>query len=72
MHLSKEEIRQEAIKYLRRTEDGDGNALEMASFENWVEFISNKVENFVFKILKLNIKFLKISKNKKGGRKIKK
>ena len=40
---SKEEIRQEAVKYLRRTEDFDGNEIKMASFESWIEFISNKV-----------------------------
>ena len=43
-YLSKEEIRQEAVKYLRRFEDFDGNEIKMASFENWVEFISNKIE----------------------------
>jgi proteasome component ECM29 len=41
---SKEEIRQDAVKYLRRTQDPDGNDLKMASFEKWVEFISNKIE----------------------------
>lgn len=40
----KEEIRQEAARYLRRTEDPDGNSLKMATFVNWVEFISNKME----------------------------
>ena len=40
---SKEEIRQEASKYLRRTQDYDGNHLKMASFDNWVEFLSKKV-----------------------------
>jgi hypothetical protein len=32
------------VKYLRRFEDFDGNEIKMASFENWVEFISNKIE----------------------------
>ena len=32
------------MKYLRRFEDFDGNEIKMASFENWVEFISNKIE----------------------------
>ena len=41
---SKEEIRQEAVKYLRRTQDPDGNDLKMASFEKWVEFITNKIQ----------------------------
>lgn len=40
---SKEEIRQEASKYLRRVTDFDGNDLKMASFEEWVDFISRKV-----------------------------
>jgi hypothetical protein len=43
-YSSKEEIRQEAVKYLRRFEDFDGNEIQMASFENWVEFISTKIE----------------------------
>lgn len=41
---AKEEIRQEASKYLRRTQDFDGKDLKMASFEDWVEFISKKIE----------------------------
>lgn len=40
---SKEEIRQESSKYLRRVTDFDGNELKMASFEEWVDFISRKV-----------------------------
>ena len=42
---AREEIRQEAVKYLRRFEDGDGNELSMASFERWVEFISSKMQD---------------------------
>jgi len=40
----KEEIRQEAGKYLRRTHDADGNAYKMATFEHWVDFIAGKSE----------------------------
>ncbi|CAF0720691.1 unnamed protein product [Brachionus calyciflorus] len=39
---SKEEIRQEAVKYLHRTQDNEGNDVKMASFEKWVDFISKK------------------------------
>ncbi len=42
---SKEEIRQEAGKYLRRTADADGKSLKMASFVDWVEFIAKKSEH---------------------------
>lgn len=41
---SKEEIRQEAVKYLHRTEDNEGNEIKMASFEQWVDFITKKSE----------------------------
>lgn len=40
----KEEIRQEAGKYLRRTQDADGNNLKMGTFDQWVEFIAQKSE----------------------------
>jgi proteasome component ECM29 len=40
----KEEIRQEAAKYLRRTQDPDGNKLKFASFDKWVDFIAKKCE----------------------------
>lgn len=40
----KEEIRQEAGKYLRRTTDPDGNPLKMATFVDWVDFIASKSE----------------------------
>ena len=40
----KEEIRQEAAKYLRRTQDPDGQPLQCASFDMWVEFVANKCE----------------------------
>lgn len=40
----KEEIRQEAGRYLRRTEDADGNTLQTATFDKWVEFIADKSE----------------------------
>jgi proteasome component ECM29 len=41
----KEEIRQESILYLRRTQDSDGNELQMASFVDWVDFIGKKSED---------------------------
>ncbi|RNA28279.1 proteasome-associated ECM29 -like protein, partial [Brachionus plicatilis] len=40
----KEEIRQEAVKYLHRTQDNEGKEIKMASFEQWVEFISRKID----------------------------
>ncbi len=42
---AKEEIRQEAVKYLHRTEDGEGRELRTASFEKWIDFISAKAED---------------------------
>ncbi len=42
---AKEEIRQEAVKYLHRTEDGEGQELRTATFDKWIEFISAKAED---------------------------
>ena len=42
---NKEDIRQEAIKYLRKTHDYDGNELKIAKFDDLVNFITNKVYN---------------------------
>ena len=53
MNSSKEEIRKEAIKYLHRTQDADGNDLKIASFEEWVDFISAKIEDRLNKKTKL-------------------
>ena len=58
---SKEEIRHEAAKYLHRTDDGDGKETQMASFDKWVEFISNKVL-FCFCLFRTNKFYLIQSK----------
>lgn len=50
---SKEEIRQEAVKYLHVSKDPDGNELKMASFEEWVDFIWNKIQDRLNKKYKL-------------------
>lgn len=51
--ISKEEIRQEASKYLHRTQDSEGNELKMASFEEWVDFMSSKIEDRLIRKYKL-------------------
>lgn len=51
--ISKEEIRQEASKYLHRTHDSEGNELKMASFEEWVDFMSSKIEDRLIRKYKL-------------------
>lgn len=42
---SKEDIRQEATKYLHKTHDYDENELKIAKFEELVMFIASKVRN---------------------------
>lgn len=41
---SKEDIRQDAIKYLRRTSDYDGTEIKVPDFKDLVKFIKNKAE----------------------------
>jgi hypothetical protein len=41
------------VKYLHRTQDSDGAELNMASFEEWVDFISSKIQDRLTRNYKL-------------------